>query len=61
MSPERLEPIARELAAKLPLSKEEWDAIVAQARDLLAVVATLDELPLEGVEPAATYKVGDPS
>jgi Asp-tRNA(Asn)/Glu-tRNA(Gln) amidotransferase C subunit len=61
MNPERVERIARELAAELPLSDDEWKAIATQARDLLAVVATLDELPLERVEPAATYHISDAS
>jgi hypothetical protein len=61
MNPERIQRIADDLAAKLRLSKAEWDAIVSQARDLLVVVATLDELSLEGVEPVAAYQISDAS
>jgi hypothetical protein len=61
MNSERVQRIADDLAAKLPLSKAEWDAIISQTRDLLVVVATLDELSLEGVEPVATYQISDAS
>jgi hypothetical protein len=55
MLPDTIQHLARELAATLPLPPGDWDAIVAEARQTKAVIAKLDELPLEGIEPAAVY------
>lgn len=51
MSPETMEHLARDLAAKIALPQEDWDAIVAEARQTLTVIAALDELPLDAVVP----------
>jgi hypothetical protein len=58
MTPDTVERLARDLAARIPLPQEDWDAIVAEARQTLAVIAALDELPLDGVVPDP---VSDPS
>jgi hypothetical protein len=59
MNPDSIETRACELAIQLPLTKEDWDAIVLQARDTIRVVRGLDDLPLDGIEPAATYRIDD--
>jgi hypothetical protein len=51
MSPATIESLARDLAARIPLPQEDWDAIVAEVRQTLAALAALDQLPLEGVAP----------
>jgi hypothetical protein len=48
---------AEELAASLLLSPEDWAAIIEQATRMTEIVATLDELPLATVEPAAIYRL----
>jgi hypothetical protein len=52
MSRETLERMARDLAAEIPLPAEDWQAAVDQAEKMLAIIKTLDELPLADVEPA---------
>ncbi len=54
---ETLERMAGELGAELPLSAEDWESVLAQAERLAEAVATLDELPLDTVEPAAIYRI----
>jgi len=49
---------AQEMKTAWPLSAEDWEAIIDQAVRVLETVATLDELPLERVEPAAVYSLG---
>jgi Protein of unknown function (DUF4089) len=49
---------ACELAADLPLPAEDWPAVIDQASRILDTVATLDELPLDRVEPASVYLAG---
>jgi hypothetical protein len=48
---------AEELAASLLLSPEDWAAVIDQAMRMMEIVATLDELPLATVEPAAIYRL----
>lgn len=57
MTPEALERRAHELAADWPLPAEDWAAIIDQAARILDTVATLDELPLDTVEPAVVYRL----
>jgi hypothetical protein len=57
MTRESLECRARELAAELPLTAQDWEAVLDQAQRVLDAVATLDELPLDAVEPPAVYRV----
>jgi hypothetical protein len=52
MTRETLERMARDLAAEIPLPVEDWQAAVDQAEKMLAIIKTLDELPLADVEPA---------
>ena len=54
---ETLEAMAREFAADMPLAAEDWEAVLAQVPRVLEAVAALDELPLDGIEPAAIYKI----
>jgi hypothetical protein len=48
---------ARQLAEAIPLPAEDWEIIISQAKRMLEVIATLDELPLDGVEPAPVFQV----
>jgi hypothetical protein len=59
MSPETIEHLARDLAARIPLPADDWQAIIAEARLTLAVIAALDELPLEGVDPDPVSDVSE--
>ena len=54
---ETLEAMAREFAAEMPLAAEDWEAVLVQVPRVLEAVAALDELPLDGIEPAAIYKI----
>lgn len=49
--------MVRERLADVPLPAEDWEALVPQIERLWAVVASLDDLPLDAVEPAAIYKI----
>jgi len=51
----QIEQLARELARELPFPPEDWEAIVAQAKRIRDTVQTLDELPLDNVEPAFLF------
>jgi hypothetical protein len=51
MSPGAVEQRVRDLAARIPLPQEDWDAIAVEARQTLAVIAALDELSLHAVVP----------
>jgi len=57
MSPEALELLARDLVAEHGLSPEDLHALLPQARFLRGALKALDELPLDGVDPAAIYQV----
>ncbi len=57
MSRDVLDRLGREVAADLPLPPGDWEAVLARAAQILEAVRTLDELPLDEVEPAALYKV----
>jgi hypothetical protein len=59
MSPDTIEHLARDLAARISLPQEDWDAIVAEARQTLAVIAALDELPLDTVVPDPVSDVSE--
>ena len=52
-----LEARFRALAAELPIPAEDREPVLAQARWIEKAIAALDELPLEGVEPAAAYRL----
>jgi len=54
MTRETLERMARDLATEFPLHAEDWQAIVDQVEVMLGFVHTLDELPLENVEPTGS-------
>ena len=49
---------ACELSADLPLPAEDWPVVIDQATRVLDIVATLDELPLDTVEPAVVFLAG---
>ena len=55
MNDTQIEQLARELARELPFPPEDWEAIVAQAKRIRDTVQTLDELPLDNVEPAFLF------
>ena len=55
--PQWLEARFRALAAELPIPAEDREPVLAQARWMQQAIAALDELPLEGVEPAAVYRL----
>ena len=57
MDRETLDRFVRVLLADIPLAPDDWAAVAAQAEQVFALVATLDELPLDAIEPAAIYKV----
>jgi hypothetical protein len=59
MSPETIEHLARDLAASIPLPQEDWQAVIAEAQQTLAVIAALDELPLETVDPDPVSDVSE--
>jgi len=52
-----LERMAREIGADLPLPAEDWAAVVGQVQRILEAVRSLDELPLDAVEPAPIYRI----
>jgi hypothetical protein len=52
---------ASELAAYLPLPADDWPVVIDQVTRVLDTVATLDELPLDTVEPAVIYLAIPPS
>jgi hypothetical protein len=54
---EMLERQVQELFRDLPLPESDREAVLAQAARVLASVRTLDELPLNAVEPAGIYQV----
>jgi Asp-tRNA(Asn)/Glu-tRNA(Gln) amidotransferase C subunit len=58
MTPALLEQVAAELLAAYALTDEDRRAVVAQAAAVLAEVRRLDEVPLKGVEPAASVELG---
>jgi len=60
MTRDTLERMARDLAAEVALPAEDWEAVVNQAEAVLGWIALLDELPLEGVEPASLAPI-DPT
>lgn len=57
MHRETLEMFVRQLLSDVPLPPEDWALVVPEVERMMAVVAGLDELPLDTVEPAAIYKV----
>jgi hypothetical protein len=57
MTRETLDRLARELAVEVPLPVEDWDAIVSQADRMLTLIRSLDELPLQDVEPASCFRI----
>ena len=57
MNDDDLERLARALADEFALPPGEWEFVARQARAALAVVAELDQLPLDTVEPAPIYRV----
>jgi hypothetical protein len=61
MTRETLEQMARDLAGQVQLPAEDWQAIIAGAERMLAMIQTLDELPLENVEPAAVFAAKTPA
>jgi hypothetical protein len=60
MSPEAVARRAAELATVWPLPAEDWGPIIDQAIRIPALLATLDELPLDQVEPASLGPVHPP-
>lgn len=52
-----MQPTFDELAKKIKLPKEDWQAIAAQAERMAQLIRTLDELPLLGVEPAVVCQL----
>jgi hypothetical protein len=56
MNEDVLDRIARELWAELPLPAEDLEVVLGQVRRMLKFVHSLDELPLDTVEPAPVYK-----
>jgi hypothetical protein len=53
MTHETLERMARDLATEVSLPAEDWEAVVAQAAAMQTWIKSLDELPLQDVEPAS--------
>ncbi len=54
---ETLERVVQALSPDIPVPPEDWEAIVPQVRRMLEAVRTLDELPLDEVEPASLYEL----
>jgi hypothetical protein len=61
MTRETLERMARDLASEINLPAEDWEAVVTQAANMHNWIKTLDELPLENVEPASVAGITPPS
>jgi hypothetical protein len=57
MNGDDLERLARALVDEYALPPDDWEPIAKQARAALAIVAELDQLPLDTVEPAAVYRI----
>jgi hypothetical protein len=55
---EWFERLVRERLADVPLTPEDREAVRAQAERALAVLRTLDELPLHDLEPAVICRLG---
>lgn len=54
---EMMELTARELRARVPLSADDWSAVLDQVETVRQLLDTLDELPLEQAEPATAYQL----
>lgn len=55
---EALEHLARERLADVPLTPEDREAVLAQVERALALLRTLDDLPLHDLEPVVVYRPG---
>jgi hypothetical protein len=60
MTRETLERMTRDIAGEIPLPPDDWEAAVTAAIAMLTWVRSLDELPLQNVEPASVAGILPP-
>lgn len=60
MDREELERLARERLADIPMTPDDWPALLPQIERVLSIVAELERFPMEDAEPAPIFSAGSP-